>query len=465
MAIVRLSRAVHWHAWAMGDNADTDEIDGARLLDSVRETLLGYPDLGSRPRVSADQWNGLNAAAKRAYRNVGITAIRRFTGYRAVADHLRVLGQLRYEPAVATLTELREDCPVEPIRIAAAHALFSIGTSEARDALRAAIDDCEHFDRFMAVKTMFTEEGTQWDNAGWLFSGNRLSTAAGLAAADNALRFLSPSSFSRAGDRWHLDELRDLLSRDRRWLDLCVSLRDHAYSGESARQALEYADPAVTGPALDAAAATKAAEARPRAPRLAAGSLIKRYQSGDHRGVWQDLRAVDPLGGSWRAEAEQVAVLTMQRVRRNAEHLVTALIARGWPVTAEKALPGPAPDVEERLQQLEQLTGTAVPPALAAFWRVVGQIDLVPRDPWDVPCPDGVPEPLAAADPLEVIDLPQAWFCIKEWQEKSARLHPEITGPLKLIISADYLHKANISGGAPYCVWLPHTGADPLVRQ
>jgi hypothetical protein len=111
----------------------------------------------------------------------------------------------------------------------------------------------------------------------------------------------------------------------------------------------------------------------------------------------------------WRAEAEQVAVLTMQRVRRNAEHLVTALIASGWPVTAEKALPGPAPDVEERLQRLEQLTGTAVPPALAAFWRVVGQIDLVPREQWGASFPAGVPERLAAADPLEVTDLSLAW--------------------------------------------------------
>jgi len=46
-----------------------------------------------------------------------------------------------------------------------------------------------------------------------------------------------------------------------------------------------------------------------------------------------------------------------------------------------------------------------------------------------------------------------------------AGLHPEIAGPLELDISADYLHKANISGGAPYCVWLPCTGADPLVRE
>lgn len=127
-----------------------------------------------------------------------------------------MLGQLRYEPAVAALTELWEDCPVEPIRTAAAHALFSIGTSEARDALRAGIDDYEQFDRFMAVKTMLTDEGMPWDNAGWLFSGNRLSTAAGRSC-----------------------------------------LRDHAYLGLSARQALEYADPTVTGPTPDAAAAAR----------------------------------------------------------------------------------------------------------------------------------------------------------------------------------------------------------------
>lgn len=69
--------------------------------------------------------------------------------------------------------------------------------------------------------------------------------------------------------------------------------------------------------------------------------------------MWRDLRAAGPLDDTWRAEAEQLAALTMPRVRRNAEDLVAALIARGWPVTAEKALPGPAPDIGERLQQLE----------------------------------------------------------------------------------------------------------------
>jgi hypothetical protein len=466
IGVVRiLGRVVDGHNWGMADNTAADETDGARLLASVREALASWPDLGSHRRISIDQWNGFTVEERRAYQDIGIAAVRRVIGYRAVADQLRALGRLRYEPAVPTLTGLWEHCAVEPIRVAAAHALFSIGTSEARAVLRAGVYDHDRLARFMAVKTMFTDEGMPWDNVGWLFSGDRLATASGQAAAFEALRFLSPRSFSRAGDQWWLNELRDLLSRDRRWLGLCVGLRDHASLGYLARWALQYADRAVTGPALDAAAAAKAVQPRPRAPRLAAGSLVERYQRGDHRGVWRELGAVDPLDGTWRAEADHVAVLTMQRVRRNAERLVTALIARGWPVTAEKALPGPASDVEERLEGLEQLTAAPVPPALAAFWRVVGRLDLVPRELWNAPFPAGVPECLAMADPLEILDPTEAWFCVEEWQDRSAGLHPEVAGPLELEISADYLHKANISGGAPYSIWLPCTGADPLVRE
>jgi hypothetical protein len=181
--------------------------------------------------------------------------------------------------------------------------------------------------------------------------------------------------------------------------------------------------------------------------------------------VWSDLGAVAHLDGPWRAEAEQVAVLTMERVRRNALSLTAALIARGWPVSPEQALPGPAPDAEDRLRQLEQVTGSAVPPALAAYWRIAGTTDLVPRDTRDIPFPPGVPEQLTVADPLEIIDHTTARFSVQERQEESAGLHPEIAGPLELTIAADYLHKANISGGAPYSVWLPHAGADPLIRD
>jgi hypothetical protein len=435
------------------------------VLQSLREALAAWLDLRSRARVSIEQWSSFTAAEAKAYQDVGIAAVRGVAGWRAVADQVGALGRLRYEPAVPTLIELWEECPVQPVATAAAHALFELGTSEARGVLRKGIHDHDHLGRFMALKVMFTDEGTAWDNVSHLFADECLAAPAGQTAASEALSLLAPRAFSQSGPRWHSDELRDLVSQDRRWLDLCVGLRHHEILGRQARQVLRYADPAVTGPALDAARAVRAAHPRPAARPLRAGDLVARYENGDHRGVWRDLGAVAHLDGAWRAEAEQVAALTMERVRRNALSLTAALIARGWPVSPEQALPGPAPDAEDRLRQLEQVTGSPAPSALAAYWRVVGTIDLVPRGTWDAPFPPGVPEQLTVADPLEVIDLAAAWFSVEEWQEKSAELHPEIAGPLELTIAANYLHKANFSGGAPYSVWLPHAGADPLVRD
>jgi hypothetical protein len=447
------------------DDTGTDEIGGARVLESLLEALAAWPDLGSRARLSIEQWSGLTAGEAKAYQDVSIAAVQSVTGVRAMGGQIRALGRLRYEPAVPTLIGLWEQCPVDPIAVASAHALFGIGTAEARDVLRNGIHDHDHFGRFMALKVMFTDEGTAWDNVSHLFADETLVSPAGQTAATEALSLLSPQSFSRSGPEWHSDELRDLVSQDRRWLDLCVSLRDHEFLGPQARQVLKYTDPAVTGPALDAARAVRAAQPQPAARQLPAGDLVARYEKGDHRGVWNDLGAVAHLDGPLRAEAEQVAVLTMERVRRNAVSLTAALIARGWPVSLEEALPGPDPDVEDQLRQLEQVTGAAVPPALAAYYRIVGTIDLVPRGTWDAPFPPGVPEQLAVSDPLEIIDLGTAWFSVEEWEEESGELHSEIAGPLELTIAADYLHKANISGGAPYSVWLPHTGADPLVRD
>lgn len=441
-------------------------IGGARVLESLLVALGRWPDVAGQARVSVGRWSSLTASEVQAHRGRSISAVQSVADWRAVADQVRELGRLRYEPAVPTLIGLWEECTVQQVAAAAAHALFGIGTPEARDALRRGIHDHEHLGRFMALMVLFTDDGTAWDNVGHLFSDKCLATTAGLTAATEALGLLAPRSFTSSGPEWHSEELRELVSQDHRWLDLCVDLRDHEGLGWQARHVLRYADPAVAGPALDAARVARVAQTRaPTASPWRPGDLVARYRDGDHRGVWRDLGAVAHLDALWRAEAEQVAVLTMDRVRRNASNLTTALIARGWPVSNEQALPGPAADVEDRLRQLEQVTGSAVPPALAAYWRIVGTIDLVPRGTWNAPFPPGVPEQLTVADPLETMDLSTAWFSVKQWQEKSAELHPEIVGPLEVVIAADYLHKANISGGAPYSIWLPYAGADPQVRN
>jgi hypothetical protein len=449
----------------VADNTGPDEHGGEQVLQSLQAALAAWPDLGTTERLSIEQWSNLTADEAKAYQDVGITAVRSVTDWRAVAEQVRTLGQLRYEPAVPTLIGLWEHCPIHPVVMPAGHALFAIGTIEARDVLRKGLHDNDHLGRFLALKVMFSDEGTAWDNVSPLFADECLAARSGQIAAVEALALLSPHMFSASGPQWHSDELRDLVSQDRRWLDLCIGLLHHEILGDQAREVLKHADPAVTGPALDAARAVRTARPLPAARPLRAGDLVARYEAGDHRGVWSELGAVSHLDGPWRAEAEQVAALTMERVRRNAESLAAALIARGWPVTMKQALPGPARDVESRLTRLEQATGSAAPPALAAYWRIVGTIDLVPRDTWNAPFPPGAPERLTVADPLEICDLSDSWFSVEEWQDEAEELHPELAGPLELAFAADYLHKANISGGAPYSVWLPHAGADPLVRD
>ena len=234
-----------------------------------------------------------------------------------------------------------------------------------------------------------------------------------------------------------------------------MRLRDHDTVGPAAREALANLCPSLTRPALDRAAAARTPRPRPRP----AGPVLSVYRSGDRVGAWAALRAVGPLDAAGRRSAERLATETMLRVRTHLEVLVADLVGAGWPVDLRAALTGPATGLEERICDLETLTGAPLPVALTAFWRVVGSVRLVPDDV------DAVPDNLAILDPLEIVDPDTAWWSVEEWQEDTDGLHPEIAGPLGLALSADHLHKADISGGPPYSVRLPDPGPDPLFRE
>jgi hypothetical protein len=437
----------------MGRGGEASDGEGAAILASLRETLNAWSDLAHRPRYTSDEWQALPPADRKAYWDLATESQDRIPV--DVFNKVRALGQLRYEPAVPTLIELWERCPNLALMGDAGRALWAIGTPEARAALRAAIDNYGWEQTDLALRTLLTDEGDPWENLGWLFTRDRLGTASGLGAAALALE-LSSSQYRQ----WP-----DLVSTDRRWLDLCVSLHDHPALAPAARGALRNADPAVTGPVLDAAAAARAERAR-RAPALIAGSLADRYQRGDHRAVWRELSAVVPLNDDWRAEAQRVAVATMERVRENASRLVTALIARGWPITIDEALPGPEPGIEQYLERLEHILGTPVPPALAAFWQVVGMVTLVPAHG---PLPAGLPATLRAMDPLElgtpvavgIANREQDLDIYTDMEDEQAGAHPEAT-LLDLMISRSRELKATRSGTS-YGTRLPYDGADPLV--
>jgi hypothetical protein len=123
----------------------------------------------------------------------------------------------------------------------------------------------------------------------------------------------------------------------------------------------------------------------------------------------------------------------------------------------------PSPGDIKRFDRIESITGGPLPPSLQAFWTVVGGIDWV----WDYrggdPAPDlGVGLPMDEMDPL-CVDVPGTVEDVfEEWEQQRQQPDPDLVDPFRLTLAPDYLHKANISGGAPYTIELPFFGADPL---
>jgi hypothetical protein len=195
---------------------------------------------------------------------------------------------------------------------------------------------------------------------------------------------------------------------------------------------------------------------------------MARYEQGDHVAVWRELFALGPLpDDALRREAAAVARSTMQRVRTNVEIVTARLKAAGYPF--DSFLPPwtpPASTVEGDIHRIEEAAGGPVPTSLRAFWTIVGEVhwkhaedEEVKDPPWDRDLK------IAAADPLCVLSAANAYFSVEEWQDRLQEHHAEVVGPLELELEPDYLHKANISGGAPYSITVPNDAADAILEN
>jgi hypothetical protein len=115
------------------------------------------------------------------------------------------------------------------------------------------------------------------------------------------------------------------------------------------------------------------------------------------------------------------------------------------------------------MADLERFTYAPLPPALRAFWEMVGGVDFVWNYRNDQPAPDLGPDlPMMEMDPLYVSSPRDVTYLLAEWEERRSTVAPELDDPCNLDLAPDYLHKANISGGAPYGIELPYLGADPV---
>jgi hypothetical protein len=299
------------------------------------------------------------------------------------------------------------------------------------------------------------------------FDAERVRQPGGAAIPAQVLSVFWPSSSSRDGPQWTESRAPQWLRADHRWIDLCVRLRHDEILGWHARNVLRYLEPEFFEPAL--AAAVRKEGPRVTRPRTHAfRDLVARYRAGEHVQVWQTLCSLGPIAGDLRQEADAVAHETMKRVAHNLDLLASRFYARGWVALTGMLRTSPKPDDGRICAEIERITKSPIPPSLSAFWHVVGGVDLVwdynteKRPPVLLP---GITLDLDVLDPLFIAAPADVEYLFGEWEHAVEKTHPELLDPFSIDLAPDYLHKANISGGAAYAIELPHFGADPVLQN
>jgi hypothetical protein len=187
------------------------------------------------------------------------------------------------------------------------------------------------------------------------------------------------------------------------------------------------------------------------------------YRRGEHEAVWNELRAHESIDADCRAEALAVAGETMTRVARCADLLAGRLASRGWTALTGSLRWAPSAHGVRLIRDVEQFTKAPLPPSFRTFWSTVGGIDFVWNYERDAQAPDlGLGLAMAEMDPLCVYPPEHMTHLLSEWEEYRSDVDPELDDPWSLDLAPDYLHKANISGGPPYGIELPHLGADAI---
>jgi hypothetical protein len=152
---------------------------------------------------------------------------------------------------------------------------------------------------------------------------------------------------------------------------------------------------------------------------------------------------------SWQ-ETVVLARDTMRRVRKNVERLVARLTDAGYRFerTDWVHLP-PAADAAAQVDELESLIGP-VPLSLRVWWEEIGSVDLNGRHKsWKFDYPD----PLVVHAPFDYVRREY-----DEWRADDDRVEPFVVD-----LAPDWLHKADVSGGAPYGLAVPNEAVDGLL--
>ena len=115
----------------------------------------------------------------------------------------------------------------------------------------------------------------------------------------------------------------------------------------------------------------------------------------------------------------------------------------------DEVFPGPESDAAHAIAAIEREAGE-IPAALKLFWLHVGSVDLFGEHPeWK-----GAEYP----DPLVVFPPSVALAELDDFLQEGERI-------LRIPIAPDYFHKANVSGGPPYNIYVPAESDDPPLHD
>lgn len=425
-----------------------------KLIEAIRKSELLSSKYPAREVFTHAQWAMMTDAERRKPApqvHFGLVS-----EFKKLVDQL---GEPRHAAAVPLLAELWKSCPFDYARVSVGHSLRKIGTPEARGALLDQIEDSDAFSLFTAVGAIFDEKTSKaFDFCIEYFDESRMAQPGGYAIPLEILGVFAPSAFAEK-PIWTEKRAPTWFREDERWMDLCLSLRKHDVLGQAARDVLRNAD----NDSVRAAIERVLEKEDPKEIQICTervGDLLSRYQRGDHQRVWATLRSFEAIEGDLFSEAQEVAEATMRRVAQNADVVSTWLEEKGWKPLSGLMRTKPQPEDEQFMSAIEDATGERIPLTLRVFWEVVGGIDFV----WNYESADLIPDLgfyLEEMDPLYVELAAGACQQLEEYNYQKEGIHPEIAEPFKIALSPDYLHKINVSGGAPYSVQLPFLGVDP----
>lgn len=186
-------------------------------------------------------------------------------------------------------------------------------------------------------------------------------------------------------------------------------------------------------------------------------TFLKRYKKGETIEVYSDIAKLGQVAFSeeYFSDVEAVVTETMKRTAHNLAVIYNELEATDYKFkrkvrySFEAPLNKPIVDGDKVLIQLDKRVSLfgSVPLSLKLFYRIVGSCNFA----WDYETEENIP--WECSDPIQIAPLDAVLEEVMDeyWVEEMTE-NKELYGTAYLALSADYLHKDNISGGPAYAI-------------